>query len=187
MDFSSFKQQISNKPLPTIVEFWAPWCGPCKMMAPGLEKVSKEFEAKVELWKINADENPDILRSLGVMSIPTVLGYSGGEELFRVTGALNPSQISQLFLNAQEGKKLKSELAPAARQFRLLIGFAMMIMGWLGDSYIILPVGALIAFSAVADRCPIFQSLKSRLLNFLAKKQVQGHPETGDLPGSEPR
>ena len=85
MLYTDFRKEISQKELPTVVEFWAPWCGPCKMMASSLEKVSRDFDGKVEIWKINADENPDILRSLGVMSIPTMLGFSGGEELFRVT------------------------------------------------------------------------------------------------------
>lgn len=179
MQYTDFIKEISQKELPTVVEFWAPWCGPCKMMAPGLEKVSKEFEGKVELWKINADENTDILRSLGVMSIPTMLGFSGGEELFRVTGALNPEQINQLFTTAQAGQKLKSEMAPGTRRFRLLIGFVIMIMGWISESYWIIPVGAVVAFSAVADRCPIFQGIKSRLEKLLTGKPGQGHPETG--------
>lgn len=179
MLYTDFKKEITQKGLPTVVEFWAPWCGPCKMMAPSLEKVSQEYEGKVELWKINADENTDVLRSLGVMSIPTTLGFSNGEELYRVTGALNPEQINQLFTSAQEGQKLKTELAPGARRFRVLIGFVIMIMGWISESYWIIPVGAVLAFSAVADRCPIFQGIKSWLGKLITGKPGQGHPETG--------
>ena len=170
MDYLEFKEEIQHKKLPIVLELWAPWCGPCKMMAPNLEKVSREFEGQVELWKINADENPDILRSLGVMGIPTMFGFSNGEELFRITGALNPEQISQVFSAAQAQQKLKSGLSDRARLYRMVTGLAVMLLGGLSEHSLVILVGAIITFTAFSDRCPIYQGLVSRLGKYLTQK-----------------
>ncbi len=179
MDYTAFKLEINQKKLPTIVEFWAPWCGPCKSMAPKLEKVSQEFEGQVDLWKINADENPDILRSMGIMGIPAMLGFSNGDELFRITGALNPEQISQVFSAAQAQQKLKSSLTDRARLFRMVTGLAIMLLGGFSEYNLVILVGLAISFTAVADRCPIYQSLVSRLGKLLQKSKKENQETNG--------
>ena len=65
MNITEFKKELESEQLPVVVEFWAGWCGPCKAMAPGLKTVSQELDGRVRLWKINADENPEILTMIG--------------------------------------------------------------------------------------------------------------------------
>ncbi len=75
---SAFEKTVLNSTIPVIVDFWAPWCGPCKMIAPLLEKVAKENAGKVLIAKVNTDENPEWAMKYGVQGIPTMLFFSGG-------------------------------------------------------------------------------------------------------------
>lgn len=85
---SAFEKTILQSPLPVIVDFWAPWCGPCKMVAPALEKLAKENAGKVLIAKVNTDENPEWAMKYGVQGIPTMLFISGGKIVHRQVGAL---------------------------------------------------------------------------------------------------
>ena len=89
----AFDFKVRKNPRPIVVEFWAPWCGPCKMMAPYLKQAEQEFSGRVDLLKVNADENPDVLKSLGIRGIPTMIGYNQGEEVARKTGAMTPDNV----------------------------------------------------------------------------------------------
>ena len=121
MNKSFFEQKIKNNPRPIIVEFWAPWCGPCKMMAPSLKQAEKEFEGQVDLWKINADKEPEILRDLGVRGIPTMIAYFEGEELSRKTGAMTPPQLHDFFSKVSEKEPFVRSLSWVQRVIRLAI------------------------------------------------------------------
>jgi thioredoxin 1 len=85
---SAFEKTVLNSTIPVIVDFWAPWCGPCKMIAPLLEKVAKENAGKVLIAKINTDENPEWAMKYGVQGIPTMLFFSGGKIIHRQVGAI---------------------------------------------------------------------------------------------------
>jgi thioredoxin len=85
---SAFEKTVINSPVPVIVDFWAPWCGPCKMIAPVLEKIAKENAGKVIVAKVNTDENPEWAMKYGVQGIPTMLFVSGGKIIHRQVGAL---------------------------------------------------------------------------------------------------
>jgi len=83
-----FESKVLRSELPTIVDFWAPWCGPCRMVAPTLDKLAKEYSGKLLITKVNTDENPEWAGRYGVQGIPTMLFISGGKVVHRQVGAL---------------------------------------------------------------------------------------------------
>ena len=91
---SSFKSDVLDSSEPVVVDFWAEWCGPCKMIGPSLEEISSELAGKVKIAKVNIDENPDIAAQFGVRSIPTLMVFKGGEVADIKVGALPKSALS---------------------------------------------------------------------------------------------
>jgi len=89
----TFDETISSSEVPVVVDFWAEWCGPCKMIAPILEEIAVEQEGKVTVAKLNVDEHPDLARRYDVMSIPTLLVFSDGELRKRLIGAKGKGQL----------------------------------------------------------------------------------------------
>ncbi len=85
---SAFEKTVLNSQLPVIVDFWAPWCAPCRMVAPTLEKLAKEYAGKMVVAKVNTDENPEWASRFGVQGIPTMLFIAGGKVVHRQVGAL---------------------------------------------------------------------------------------------------
>ena len=87
VDKSNFQADVLNAKEPVVVDFWAEWCGPCKMIAPALEDIAAELGSKIKIAKLNIDENPEVTRKYGVMSIPTLMLFKDGQEMARVVGA----------------------------------------------------------------------------------------------------
>ena len=85
---AAFEKTVLQSKLPVIVDFWAPWCGPCKMVEPVLEKLAKEYAGKLIVAKVNTDENPQWATKFGIQGIPTMLLVSGGKVVHRQVGAL---------------------------------------------------------------------------------------------------
>lgn len=84
----AFEKAVINSDLPVIVDFWAPWCGPCKMVAPTLEKIAKEYAGKLIVAKVNTDDHSTWANKYGVQGIPTMLFMSGGKVIHQQVGAL---------------------------------------------------------------------------------------------------
>lgn len=85
---AAFEKTVLQSPIPAIVDFWAPWCGPCKMVAPILDKLAGEYSGKLLVAKVNTDENPDWAGKFGVQGIPTMLFVANGKVVHRQVGAL---------------------------------------------------------------------------------------------------
>lgn len=79
VDTSNFKSEVLESAEPVVVDFWAEWCGPCKMIAPSLEELAVQFQGKVKVAKLNIDENPELAAQFGVRSIPTLAMFKAGE------------------------------------------------------------------------------------------------------------
>ena len=92
---STFDEVIGSSTEPIVVDFWADWCGPCKMIAPILEEIATEHSGKVKVAKLNVDEDPDLARRFDVMSIPTLIVFKDGVVAKRMVGAKGKGQLLQ--------------------------------------------------------------------------------------------
>ncbi|EKF41708.1 thioredoxin [Nitratireductor indicus] len=93
-DKNNFQSDVLQASEPVVVDFWAEWCGPCKMIAPALEEISSEMQGKVKIAKLNIDENPEIAAQFGVRSIPTLIMFKGGEVADMKVGAAPKTALS---------------------------------------------------------------------------------------------
>ena len=92
---ATFDETIAGSDTPVLVDFWAEWCGPCKMIAPTLAEIASEQKGKLAIGKLNVDDNPDTARRFDVMSIPTLLVFKDGQQVKRLVGAKGKGQLLQ--------------------------------------------------------------------------------------------
>jgi thioredoxin 1 len=86
-----------NSPLPVLLDFWAPWCGPCQLLAPHVEAVAKAYEGKLKVCKLNVDDAQEIATKFTVMNIPTVILFKGGQVMEKRVGVMNKAQLEKFF------------------------------------------------------------------------------------------
>ncbi|NCU41138.1 MAG: thioredoxin [Candidatus Moranbacteria bacterium] len=96
---TNFDEEVLKSDLPVLVDFWAPWCGPCQMMSPVIEDLAKEMEGKAKIGKLNVDENPQKATQYGVMSIPTLKIFKNGEIVKEMTGVQTMEDLKEMLLN----------------------------------------------------------------------------------------
>ena len=94
LNSSNFDDEVLQSNIPVLVDFWAPWCGPCRMMAPALDALSADYDGKAKIAKLDTDEHEDIAARYGVQALPTLLVFKQGEVLSRVVGAVSKGVVA---------------------------------------------------------------------------------------------
>jgi thioredoxin 1 len=164
MEPQIFFEQLQQNPRPVLVDLWAPWCGPCKVVKPHLETLAQEYAERVDLWQINADDNPELLHKLKVYGIPTLIGYDKGKEVVRYVGVKPRNELKSLFDSLATGSVPNPNgLSSWDRFIRFAVGSTVVGMGWVNHySWFLLALGGLLMFSAVYDRCPIWKAITTQ-------------------------
>jgi len=95
----SFEREVLKSPTPVLVDFWAPWCGPCRAIAPVVEELAREYDGKLKVVKLNVDDNPQTPSRYGVRGIPNLIVFKGGEVKEQIIGAVPKSQLVRAICN----------------------------------------------------------------------------------------
>lgn len=93
---ATFENEVIKSDVPVLVDFWATWCGPCRMLAPIIEEIANEYEGKAKVCKVNVDEQPALAAKYGIMSIPTLILFKNGEVAEKTVGLKTKDQIKEI-------------------------------------------------------------------------------------------
>ena len=164
MEYKEFESRIKSAENPVVVDFWAPWCIPCRAMNPILKKMQEKYDGQVEILKLNSDESLEIIHKLGIHGVPTLMGFRHGEIVFRKTGSQTGAVIDQLFASLAGTEPQTIGLTGFDRGVRAGVGFLLIAAGiavsW---SYWLIGLGGLVLFSAIYDRCPVYNAIMPRI------------------------
>lgn len=163
MNLKELQNKLRANPRPVIIDFWAPWCAPCRISKPILESIAREYDGRVDFWKIDADEHPELLHDLRIFSIPTVLLTRNGEVVSMHTGSQPRENYRVMFeVLTHPGKTMTVSMSAFDRLFRVLAGATITLIGLSIYSWLLVALGMAIAFLGIYDRCPIWQMLTAR-------------------------
>ena len=155
----AFYQKLKENPRPVVVDFWASWCGPCRVIEPILIDLSRDYDGTVDVWKVNADDHPHVLSVIGVRGIPTLIAFCNGVEMNRRAGAAPKPILEGVFKAALVGEKGGSSVHD--RRIRTWISVAFLVLGLLGTfvsltKYLLIAMGIIILIWAYYDFLPFW-------------------------------
>jgi thioredoxin len=165
---NKFFIELEHSPRPVVVDFWAPWCLPCRSIEPLLKHMGQDYQGRVDVWRVNADEQPELLRQLRIYGIPTLVAFQKTSEITRKTGAPSSDGMRLLFEAALSGQApVRNGLSRVDRLARIGAGLALLTIAGMshfaGAFFLMALLGGVLMFSGVYDRCPIWRALSARL------------------------
>ena len=92
---TNFEQEVTKSPMPVLVDLWAAWCGPCRLIAPVVEELAGKYQGKMKMGKLNVDDHPQIAAQFRIMNIPTLLLFKGGKEVDRIVGVVPKEELTR--------------------------------------------------------------------------------------------
>lgn len=160
MTEAAFRTKLAESSRPVLVDFWAPWCGPCRAMAPLLDALAREFEGRVDVWRVNVETDAEPAAGFGVRAIPTLVGFHGGHEVTRMVGAPSRARLRSLFEQTETGVAVPFRIAWRDRSIRIAAAAALAGIGWLTDAVMLYGAAALALLAAFHD--VLFAPFRSR-------------------------
>ena len=169
--------QLEHSTQPVILDFSASWCIPCRALEGAVRRVEEEYQGRVQVNRIDVDENPEIAKALGVYGIPTLVALHDGKEIARQTGSMSKTALSGLFDAALTGiQPAASGPTPRSRLLRLAAGIFLLFAGFIlfpsTWAFLLAGLGAVVLFTAVYDRCPVYRMVTARARDFLNRKSL---------------
>ena len=151
----TFDEKVKSSPLPVVVDFWAPWCAPCKMMKPAIASVMQEFEGQFLLIEVNTDEDQELTQRFNIKSIPTLIGYNQGKEVARRVGGMSARDLRAFFLAVQKGEAYTG-IDSQSRTFRLVATAILLFLAFnQGFNWIVLVMAIGMLLFATYDKLPL--------------------------------
>ena len=160
MTLAEFQARLREHAGPVVVDCWAPWCGPCRSMAPVLAEVEVAYIGRVDVWKIDVDTEPEVAAALGVRVIPTLIAFHGEREVTRMAGAASHRRLRSLFEQAVTGVAVERGMETRDRAMRAVAGAALALIAWRTGEAVLFAAAGLALLAASYDL--LFAPLRSR-------------------------
>jgi thioredoxin 1 len=173
VDKKTFTDRLKTHPRPVVIDVWATWCNPCRAIEPDIRRLTQQYKDRVDVWKVNVDEEKEIARALGVRGIPTLIIFNSGKELGRIVGAQPPSVLGGIFEAALTGERIQASLSPQDRLLRLITCLALLAVSWTVKNSVVstaCTISALfILFFTMADTFPFWRAFQRQVEDLVRK------------------